>query len=72
LLAVSVTLYEVTSTRARAGSDYCAFLPADQRSTYRSGNSTDNSALSLAVMMSIGTPVSQTIHGSGQYDKGKH
>jgi hypothetical protein len=72
VLAVSVTLHEVTGSCSRARSNHSAFLPADQRSPYCAGDSADYGALGLAVVMSIGPAVSQAVYTRRQQDKNKH
>ena len=69
---VSMSLYEVACSRARARSDDSAFLPADQASAYGANDSADNRALSLAVVMSVGALVSQPLGGKCQHNKNEH
>jgi hypothetical protein len=72
MLAVSVTLDEVARSCARARSNRSTLLPADQGSAYRAGYSTDNGDLRLAVVMSVGPPVSQAVRSNGQHNKNEH
>jgi hypothetical protein len=69
---VSMSLYEVACSRARARSNHSALLPADQASAYRADDSADNGAFSLAVVMSVGPLVSQALHGKCQHNKNEH
>jgi hypothetical protein len=72
MTAVSVTLNQVTRSCARSSSNHRALLPAEQASPHRTGDSTDNGALRLAVVMSVGPLVRHAIHHSGQHNKNKH
>ena len=69
---VSMSLYEVARSCTRARSNHSALLPADQASAYRADDSADNGSLSLAVVMSVGPPVSQAVRSNGQYNKNEH
>src|SRR5438034_8105595 len=69
---VSMSLHEVACSCAGARSNHSALLSADQASAYRADDSADNSALSLAVVMSVGPLVSQPLGGKCQHNKNEH
>jgi hypothetical protein len=70
--AVSATLHDVARSCARSGPNHGALLPADQASAYCADDSADNSALRLAVVMSVGSPVSQAVLSKGQHNENEH
>jgi hypothetical protein len=61
--SVSVTLNQVSGSRASTGSDDRALLAADNRAAHCSGNAADNRASPPAVVMS--TPLGQTFADEG-------
>jgi hypothetical protein len=69
---VSMTLDDVARSCARSRSNHSALLPADQASAYRADDSADNRALSLAVVMSVGPPVSHAVRSKCQHNKNEH
>jgi hypothetical protein len=70
--AVSVTLDHVARSCARSGTNHSALLPADQASAYRAGDSADNGALGLTMVMSVGPLVSHAVSSKGQHNKNQH
>ena len=68
MLAVSVTLDQVTRSGSGARSNHSAFLASNQRSADRACHSANNRALGLAVVVSVRSPVGQAF-GGRQNDK---
>jgi hypothetical protein len=70
--AVSVTLDEVAGSCAGTGPNNGALLPTDQAAANRADYAANNGALCLAVVMSVGPSVRQTLLCKGQHNKNEH
>jgi len=69
MLAVSMPLDEISSTRSCSRSNDGAFFSADQCAAHSSGNATDNCTLGFAMVVPIRTTVRETIRSGSQDHK---
>ena len=66
MLPISVPLYQIAGARAGSRADHGAFLPTDQSTSNRAGDSADNRALGLTVVMPVRTPMRKALRGCTQ------
>jgi len=63
MLPISVPLDQIAGAGAGSRADHGAFLPANQSTPDRAGDSADNRALGLTVVMPVRTPMRKALRG---------
>jgi hypothetical protein len=69
--SIAMPLNQIARARACSSADHRAFLPTDQSTSNRSGDSADDRAFSLTVVVPIRTPMREALRGGTEKYKHK-